>query len=162
MLSLQSALNEFFQQEEWDFQFVENAGICRMNFGGDSGNWACLAQAREPQQQVVFYSICPLRVPEPKRLAMAEFLTRVNYGAVVGNFEMDLDDGEVRYKTSLDLEDVHEPAVLPALLGHIVYANVAAMDRYLPGMMSVITGCKSAAEAAAQAEETSEPDLTKS
>ncbi len=162
MLNLQSALNEFFEQEEWDFHFVENAGIVRMNFAGDSGNWACLAQAREPHQQVVFYSICPLRVPEAKRAAMSEFLTRVNYGVVIGNFEMDLDDGEVRYKTSLDLEDVTEPAVLPALLGHIVYANVAAMDRYLPGMMAVITGSKSAAEAAVLADETNEPDLTKS
>lgn len=165
MLHLQSALNGFFEQEAWDFHFVESAGIFRMNFAGDSGNWACLAQAREQQQQVVFYSICPLRVPDAKRLEVAEFLTRVNYGIVVGNFEMDLEDGEVRYKTSLDLEDAGDPAALPALpalIGHIVYANVAAMDRYLPGMMAVITGSKSAAEAAALADELSEPDLTKS
>lgn len=30
----------------------------------------------------------------------AEFLTRANYGLVFGNFEMDMHDGEIRYKPS--------------------------------------------------------------
>jgi hypothetical protein len=162
MLNLQRALNEFLQQEDWDFQFVESVGICRMSFSGDTGSWACLAQARELHQQVVFYSICPLRVPEPRRQPMSEFLTRANYGIVVGNFEMDFDDGEVRYKTSLDLEDVTEPSVLPAMLSHLVYANVTAMDHYLPGILAVLAGSKTPTEAAAEIDESSEPDLTKS
>ena len=33
-------------------------------------------ELREAQRQMVFYSICPLRVPDGKRLLMAEFLTR--------------------------------------------------------------------------------------
>jgi hypothetical protein len=45
------------------------------------------------------------RVPEAKRQAMAEFLTRAKYGLCMGNFEMDFGDGEVRYKASLDIAD---------------------------------------------------------
>ena len=36
---------------------------------------------------------------------MAEFLTRANYGIMIGNFEMDFNDGEVRYKGALEYAD---------------------------------------------------------
>ena len=64
-----------------------------------------------------------------------EFLTRVNYGLAVGNFEIDLDDGEVRFKTSLDAEG--SEIGLP-LIERLVYANVAAMDQFLPGLMKTV------------------------
>ncbi|MDJ1171766.1 hypothetical protein PMG71_20260 [Roseofilum sp. BLCC_M154] len=32
---------------------------------------------------------------------MAEFLTKANYGMILGDFELDLTDGELRDKTSI-------------------------------------------------------------
>ncbi len=37
-------------------------------------------------------------------MAVAEFITRANFGIVIGNFEIDFSDGEIRYKTSIDVE----------------------------------------------------------
>jgi hypothetical protein len=56
---------------------------------------------------------------------------------IIGNFEMDYSDGEIRYKTSVDIEDVDlsEP-----LLRHMIYANVLTMDKYFPGLMRVLYG----------------------
>jgi hypothetical protein len=68
---------------------------------------------------------------------MAEFLTRANYGMVIGNFEMDYADGEVRFKTSVDVEDAH---LNRALLHHIVHANLLMTDKYLPGITAIIEG----------------------
>ncbi len=118
------------------------------------------------------YSICPLRIPVDRRSAMAEFLIRANYGLVIGNFEMDYDDGEVRYKTSLDVEEMEDLAgpmdtaedagPTFVLLRHIVYANVAAMDRYLPGILAVLAGSQTPAEAVERIDESREPDLSRS
>jgi hypothetical protein len=130
-----------------------------MGFSGENGHWPCYAQAREAQGQIVVYSICPLRVPPSQRPLMAEFITRANYGLVVGNFEMDYEDGEVRYKTSLDVEDSEATT---ELLRHIVYANVTALDRYLPGIIAVLAGSQSPEEAANAIDETKEPDLSRS
>lgn len=152
-------LIDFFNEEQWDPQVLDNRNILRMGFSGENGHWPCYAQAREPEQQIVLYSICPLRVPENRRPAMAEFLTRANYGLVIGNFEMDYEDGEVRFKTSLDVEDAE---TTPALLRHIAYANVSSMDRYLPGILAVIACSRSPAEAVARIDEAKEPDLSKS
>jgi len=126
---------EFFEEDEWDFQWMENTSFLMLDFSGKNGNWRCYAQAREPQRQVVFYSVLPVRAPESKRQAMAEFLTRANYGMVIGNFEMDFEDGEIRYKTSLDVEGAE---LLHPLLRQVVYANIVITDRYLPGIMRVL------------------------
>jgi len=106
------------------------------------------SQGRAPAVRFL-YSICPIRAPEDKRPAVAEFLTRANYGLLIGNFEMDFEDGEIRYKTSIDVEG---DRLSPALLRQLTYANVVTMDRYLPGIMSVIYGNVTPVEAIAQIE----------
>ena len=142
-------MTQFFSEDNWRFEQLEDQPILRLGFSGDHGKWTCYAQAREEHQQFVFYSVCPLNAPEEKRLATAEFLTRANYGLVIGNFEMDFADGEIRYKTSIDVED---DRLVPALVRNLVHVNVLMMDRYLPGMMAVIYGGRSPAEAIAQIE----------
>ena len=98
---------------------------------------------------MLFYSYCPVKVPENKRPLVGDFLTRANYGLLVGNFEMDYNDGEVRYKTSIDVEG---NKLSVALVKRLVYDNLAVMDRYLPGVLSVIYGGASPTEAIAQVE----------
>jgi len=132
-----NALIEFFEEDEWDFQWLQGLPVLSLGFGGRNGNWTCYAQAREPQQQFVFYSVVPVNAPADKLPALAEFITRANYGMILGNFEMDYEDGEVRYKTSVDVEG---SALTPAMIRQMVYANVIIMDRYLPGIMRVIYG----------------------
>ncbi len=148
-----NSLIEFFEEDEWDFQWVEGMSVLSMGFSGKNGKWVCYAQAREKQQQFVFYSVLPVNVPDNKRSAIAEFITRANYGMVVGNFEMDFEDGEIRYKTSIDVEGA---ALLPPLIRQMVYANVIITDRYLPGLMSVIYGGKTPETAIASIEEETE------
>lgn len=80
---------------------------------------------------------------------MAEFLTRANYGLMIGNFEMDFNDGEIRYKTSIDVEGDN---LSSALLKQLVYANVMTMDQYLPGIIAVIDGNISPVDANAKIE----------
>ncbi|MBN1955028.1 MAG: YbjN domain-containing protein [Anaerolineae bacterium] len=130
-------VTRFFQEDGWPFEQLEGKPILRTGFRGDNGNWRCFAQAREGQEQFVFYSILDTYVPENRRQATANFLTRANYGLIIGNFELDMSDGEVRYKTSVDVEG---DRLSTALVKQMVYINVMMMDRYLPGIMKVAFG----------------------
>jgi hypothetical protein len=141
----------FFQEDGWLFSQMEGQPVLAMGFQGESGRWTCYAQAREEQGQFIFYSVCPVNATEDKRMAVAEFLTRANYGMLIGNFEMDFDDGEIRYKTSIDVEG---DRLTLALVQQLVYTNVLMMDNYLPGLLGVIYGNVPPAEAVAEAEET--------
>ena len=154
MAEILEAVEKFFTEDEWPYSQLDGRPTLRTAFKGDSGGWNCYAQAREKQEQFMFYSVCSSNVPKEKRLAMAEFLTRANYGLIIGNFEMDFSDGEVRYKTSIDVED---DRLSVALIKNLVYANVLTMDRYLPGVMSIIYGDVSPAQAIAQMEEGKAP-----
>lgn len=142
-------VTDFLRQDQWPFVPLGDQPLLHTNFKGHNGQWSCVAQAREEMSQFVFYSVCPVSVPEHKRLAMAEFITRANYGMVMGNLEMDMSDGEVRYKTSIDVEG---DRLSPALVRQVIYTNVVTMDQYLPGIMSVIYGQMSPLESIAQVE----------
>lgn len=69
---------------------------------------------------------------------------------VIGNFEMDLDDGEIRYKTSIDIDG---DELTPDIIKRLVYANVTMMDEYLPGIIGVIEKDVSPVDAIAKIEE---------
>jgi hypothetical protein len=129
------AMQKFLKEDGWPFSEMEGKTILRTGFSGKNGKWTCFAQAREDQQQLIFYSVCPNAAPEDKRAGAMEFITRANYELVIGNFEMDLSDGEIRYKTSIDVEG---DELTSALIRQIVYYNVMTMNKYLPGLMSVL------------------------
>lgn len=130
-----TAMVDFFEDDKWPFTVVASEPVLSLHFAGEHGHWICYAQARDEQEQFVFYSVCPMAMPDFKRRAVAEFVTRANYGMIIGNFELDYADGEVRYKTSLDVEGTY---LSQPLIRQAVYANVLMMDRYLPGLLSLV------------------------
>lgn len=104
-------------------------------FRGEHGEWPCYAQAREADRQLLLYSTCPVAVPPDRRVAVADMITRCNFGLLIGNFELDMNDGELRFKTSLDVERTE---LTSDLIRPLVYANVLSMDRFLPAILRVI------------------------
>lgn len=139
----------FFAADNWPIYNSEDTTDLQLAFQGNNGQWSCYAKVNEARREFMFYSLCPVTAPADKRLAMAEFLTRANYGLTIGNFEMDFDIGEIHYKTSIDVEG---DRLSMALVRQLVYANVMIVDQYLPGIMAVIYGNVSPIEAIAKVE----------
>jgi hypothetical protein len=147
-LQLFESLVHFLQQENWSVQVPDQGTSLQTTYSGQNGSLVCLTKAREQAPQVVFYALCPLRVPADQRGAIAEFITRANYGLVIGNFEMNWTTGEVRFKTSLDVGDTY---LSDSLIRPLVYGAVSTMDTYLPGIQAVLAHT-SPEEAIAQVE----------
>lgn len=151
------AVKGFFVEDDWKFYEMDDAPVLMMTFSGKNGRWTCYAQARETQEQFVFYSVCPINTPPEKTAQVVEFITRANYGMIIGNFELDYNDGEIRYKTSIDVEGTDFP---PQLVKQVVYANVVVLDRYLGGLMRVIYADASPADEIAKIESLPQGDIT--
>ncbi len=149
MSEIFEAVINFFKENNWLFFQMEQEPALQMSFQGENGQWMCLVKVREEQEQLIFYSISPVKVPENKRLVMAEFLSRANFGLSIGNFELNFADGQIRYKTSIAAKG---NGVNSALIGQLIFANLLTMDEYLPGIMSIIYTELSAVEAIAQIE----------
>ncbi|GET42715.1 YbjN domain-containing protein [Microseira wollei] len=132
-----AAMLNFFKQDNWPFIQIEGETALETAFTGKNGSWDCYAQAIEEEHLFIFYSICPVLAPESKRLAITELIAKANFNILVGNFDIDATDGEIRYKTSIDIEG---DRISFNLLKNVVYTNVMMMDRYLPEIVSIIDG----------------------
>ena len=141
---------QFFEGLKWPFTRLEDETALQVPFRGENGEWPCYAFTHEKEEQFAFYSICPARAPEERLMTVAEFITRLNCGLVIGNFELDFEDGEIRFKTSIDVEG---DRLSTTLVEQLVLANVTFMDLCLPAMMKVIYGDMSPAQAVAQIED---------
>ncbi len=124
----------FFTVDDWPYRKIPDKIGLETAFSGKNGTWNCYALVRN-DKQFSFYSICPEVVPQNKILAISEFIIRVNYGIVVGNFELDIEQGNISYKTSID---VFKDKLSFNIIKNLVYTNVTMMDRYLPGIISII------------------------
>jgi hypothetical protein len=134
---LLTALKRVFGENRWPYSEVQGVPVLLSELSGTLGRWPFYAHVLEDKDLVLLYSICPMRAPESRRHEISQFLTRANYGLAVGNFELDFEDGEIRYKTVLQL---HGGELDATALKRLVRANGIAMETYLPGIGSVIAG----------------------
>lgn len=113
----------------------EDRGLFKMAFDAKHGDIRVLIIVEESLVQV--FSHPANKVPEGHRQGIAEAITRANYGLKLGKFEMDFDDGELRYQTALPISNE-----LPDddVLDHMLFVGNAMIDRYLPAFLSIIYG----------------------
>jgi hypothetical protein len=143
MTGLFSALIDYMEEEEWKYEILEGETIIRFHFKGSAGRLLCYGEVDEEKCWLIFYSYMPVNSPPEKMALVAEFVTRANRGMRIGNFELDFDDGEVRYKTSIDVEGGE---LSNKMIDNLLRANLSTINRYFAGLMELIYGDKPASE----------------
>ena len=103
-----NAVRSFLVNDDWKFDFNADRGVFNfgLNIDGKLGKLDYSIRVRENFFTV--YAVAPINADrkDPKAMAaMAEFITRANYGLPNGNFEMDFSDGEIRYKSFVPCDD---------------------------------------------------------
>jgi len=135
--------------DEWYATKDTDGLIFRYRFKGDNGTYNCFARVRPEEEYLIFYAVTPINIPENKRQAVSEYLTRANYGLYIGNFEMDFSDGEVRYKASMDFEGLAVPTLI---IKNAIYPTVRTMDKYYAGILAILYGNKTPLDAVNEVE----------
>jgi hypothetical protein len=74
--------------------------LARVELEVEDIDWTLLVRVDAETSIVGFYSVFPERVPEAARHDVALFLISQNYELPVGSFEMDPEDGEIRFRTT--------------------------------------------------------------
>ena len=95
-----------FDGEEWNYETIHEIAFSGniSGIGGKIDNLKFYIVVSD--ETVTCYHVVPIKVPEEQRIAVNEFITRANYGLTIGNFEMDFNDGELRYKTNVSQNDL--------------------------------------------------------
>jgi hypothetical protein len=107
-------------------------------FIGSVAGWDCRARPYDPFGQLAFESVLPTEVAEPHRDAVMRLVMRTNWRLLTGAFQLDLDSGEMVFRTMLCLPDGVETS--QALCRGLIYGNVLTVDRCLPQMLDAAAG----------------------
>lgn len=133
-----------FDATDWE-EDEEGDRTVAFHLADDDGQaWDCAVLVDDEDERLVFYSTMLDAVPKDRLVAVMELVTRANFGLPVGNFELDLDDGELCFKTSLDLEDV---VLTEAMCRNLIDTNLMVTSVYYEALLAVISGEAEPAEA---------------
>ena len=146
MSGIFAAITEVCRQEGWELTEIEEGVAALIETGEDEG-FACMGHAREKQNQFLCLSSAFEEAPPDRRSAVCEFITRLNYDLVIGDFEMNIETGEVRFKTSMDFD---KAAASVDQIATLVYANTTIMAKFLPLLLEVMAADLSPVEAMAR------------
>ena len=142
-------------EDDWDFDADEDREIIRTGVTAKNASYRMIFDAREDTEQLLLYLLCAYQVPDDRRLAAAEFMARANFGLVLGNFELDMEDGEVRYRVSIDIEGGE---LTNKMVRNMIGAGVVTLDRYFPGLMAVCYADRDPKEAVTEVEAEEDED----
>lgn len=78
----------------------------------------------------------PMGGDEACLTTMAKYLTRVNYGLRNGNFEMDMDDGEINYKSYFCCRGLEAPT--DEMVMEAIQCAAAMFDKYEAGILGIL------------------------
>jgi hypothetical protein len=125
---------QFFEGEGIHVDEAEGV-VMRVTIPAESARYDCLLRADNETGVLVFYTHCPVQVPAERMHAALELVARLNFDHTLGNLEIDVETGRMRFKTSIDVEG---ETLTEGLIANLVYANVASLEQMLPAITSVV------------------------
>lgn len=112
--------------------------IIRVRFSLEVWNVEALLEVRDVEDGVVslrYYILPPFRIPHAARPRAVEMIGRINWKILYGCFEMDPDDGEVRYRNAFACR---EADISDDMVRHLIYLGVSAMDEYIDSLVALL------------------------
>ena len=153
MEELMELIKEFLAEDDWKYSFDEEARVFSFSLTIDSKLKHLKYYIYVHDDSYTVYAVSPLNADNDDKAVMttlAEFICRANYGLRNGNFELDMRDGEIRYKVFVDCENL-----LPSLevVRRSVIIPCVMFEKYSTGILDVMFKGSSAEEAVSECED---------
>ena len=132
------AIRDFLDDDDWKYTYdaerkLIRAGValdCKLKHGD-----LCI-RIRETSYNV--YISLQINADKDTLADVIRYTTMANYGLLSGNFEVDVEDGEVRYKSYVDARDLES---LPKeVIKGSIYRGWNTVERYGDGLAALIMG----------------------
>ena len=113
-------LKQYFDEQQWNYNHYrpKSSDIDNNNNDSQQSHYLSLRmrnkkldcgylfRVQEHNNLLAVYGILPFLIPESHQSAAMLLITQINYDMLIGNLEMDINDGEIRYKNAIDVEAV--------------------------------------------------------
>ena len=119
----------------------------RGELSGKNARYFTFLRFKPELEQIVFTFVYPFSVPVDIRRGACDLLCRLNRGVALGCFEQDLSDGEIRFRTSMCVNEgpFHRPQFY-----RLLEESACVVDAHFPSFMALLHGEMSASEAIKQ------------
>jgi hypothetical protein len=157
---MQNTIKNVLEENKLKYQILlenEHQSIFKLGMQLENGRVDTFVDIRPENKQVLIFTLFPTNIPTNQRNRVSEFITRANKGLIIGNFELDMEDGELRYKASYIYDDTFP--ISKEVFMHNFFTTLVMMDKFLPGVMSVIYANTIPRQAISQIENISNPAM---
>ena len=123
---------------KWKYHRTSERPSLFSGFNGDNVQWDFNMTVRETSPglfQLGVNSFIPNKSVPARRSAITELLTRINFELALGCFEMNLADGEIRFRTSAMMPAAD---ISPGIIEHLLRSNISIVDERYPQIMAVL------------------------
>ena len=150
-----AAVRSYIEEHEWKYDFYEEDNVFELRVALDAKltDFRILIFLNEDDDgschTITSFGAADIKADEGCMTQMSEYLHRANYGTTYGCFELDPDDGDIRFRHSVSCRDGVPVAYA---LEDLISAPFWAFNRYGNGMLAVSMGLQTAKEAAEAAE----------
>ena len=129
-------LKQYFEDKEWPYNYYQpkirdsqKSHYLSLRMRNKQLDCGYLFRVQERNKLLAVYGILPFLIPESHQSAAMLLITQINYDMMIGNLEMDVDDGEIRYKNAIDIEAVGlDDDILEHLLQSIIAMTTVAYE----------------------------------
>ena len=128
-------LQRVLAEDGGETDLLDDQRTLRGVFEGLHGRFWTYARIPRELDLLLCYSRCPFDSPPELVPLAAELVARLNFGLRVGNLEIEMDTGEIRFKSSLDFRNV---PLSEALIMNVFLPCAYALDRFLPALEALI------------------------
>lgn len=144
-------MNQFYQTiqshlDKYDIAYEVSEGkvnpYFELDYSVNKLRMKVVLDQKQDHGQVFGYFISPALIPEERRAEILALMNWLNWRRVmVGNFEMDPRDGELRARISMDIEGSE---LTDTMVYNIIASGIHLMDKHFPFFMEVCYGHASA------------------
>lgn len=131
-------VRDYFDSEDLHYEYNAENEIIRSGFSvrGSMGKVDLFCDFK-PHGYLV-YAICPIRCKPENLPEFIRYVTMANYALVAGNFEVDVNDGEVRFKFWVPTEGLDK--LSKDIVEDSIMVPCSMMGRYGDGLVALALG----------------------
>jgi len=133
-------LRDWLTEHDWCFEELEDEGYIRTTVQGENARFRMVLGARGDGPTFLCFALYDFSVPKERRESVCALINLVNYTILLGCFEMDQEDGELRYRLTFPLDGVE---IADRQIERSVVVAAMMADRFYPAFMALLYGGRS-------------------
>jgi len=156
MEQIVNAVRDWLDDDDWHYDYLAEKQLITMGINLKSKIKSAKIFVDFKDDCYLVYVYPPLNGDKENLTELTKYLTMANYGLRNGNFEIDVNDGEIRYKTFVNccgLDSLSEDVIRDSIC-----VGCAMVDRYGDGIAALALGFSDAETEIRKAEHRDEED----